>query len=267
MEYKMLCVDVDGTLLSPDSTIAPEVKQAIARITFEQYIPVILVSARPPQAMEFLQEELDIMRPMICMGGGLIVQEDEVLHSIALPFKAARHVLSIADDFDVESCIYSGWKWYVGELTLMAKMEGKVTHSMPEAVDLNKLLEEMEAGDIALHKMMCMGEQDNVTALEQALNKDNPSGLDIRLSLPEYLEIAPAGVDKAAAIEKVSGLYGYDMSQVVAVGDHMNDIPMLQAVGMGVAMGNAPDEVKQAARDVTLSHSEGGVAAAINKYF
>lgn len=267
MEYKMLCVDIDGTLLPPDLKLTPAVKQAVARINFDKYIPVILVSSRPPQAMDFLQEELDIMRPMICMDGGMVVQEDEVLHTVTFPAHVARRVLSIAEQMSVDTLLFSGWKWFVREISETVALEAEITRSMPDVVDFEKLLDGMEANGSELHKIELVGNANQMPDVERALLADNPAGLDICISFPGYLEISPAAVNKATAIQQVCDLYGYDMSQVVAIGDNMNDISMLQSVGMGIAMGNAPDAVKAAANDVAPSNSEDGVAAAIDKYF
>lgn len=266
MEYKMICIDVDGTLLNSKNELSDAVKQAIYRITFEKYIPVILVSGRPPQGMEFLQEELDIMRPMICYGGAMIVQE-EVLFNISMPVDAARHVLRLFEKADVSTFICSGWDYYVEREDEYVRDESRIVRAAPSVVYFPKLLDEMEANNTEINKVMCLSDEKLLKTLEKQLLQDNPFGLHACMSHPHFLEIMPPGVDKAAAVAKVAGLYGYGLQDVLAIGDNYNDIPMLEAVGLGLAMGNAPEGVKDIAGAVAPGNDQDGVAWAIDKYF
>ena len=90
-------------------------------------------------------------------------------------------------------------------------------------------------------------------------------GIDVTRSGPNNIEILPHGVDKAVGIRDMAGKYGIPAENVMAVGDEENDIPMLDAAGWPVAMGNAAEEVKRHARFVTLTNDEAGVAAAIRR--
>lgn len=84
-------------------------------------------------------------------------------------------------------------------------------------------------------------------------------------SKPNYLEVIPLGVNKAEALANLTQMLGIDLSQVAALGDGHNDVEMLRAAGVGIAMGNASDEVKAAAEWVTGTNDEAGVAQAIGK--
>jgi hypothetical protein len=91
-------------------------------------------------------------------------------------------------------------------------------------------------------------------------------GLEITNSTPTNLEINPLGVNKAYGIGEVCKLLGIEMSQVVAVGDSLNDLAAIQAAGLGVAMGNAQETVQQEADAVVASNNEDGIAEVIEKY-
>src|SRR5690606_15624796 len=91
-------------------------------------------------------------------------------------------------------------------------------------------------------------------------------GLELSNSSPLNIEINPAGVSKAAALEEVCRLAGVRMEETVAVGDSLNDLAAIRAAGLGVAMGNAQEAVKEAADAVTATNEEDGVALVIRRY-
>lgn len=90
--------------------------------------------------------------------------------------------------------------------------------------------------------------------------------LEITNSSPWNLELNPQGVSKASALQELCGLLNIDMSQVVAVGDSLNDIAAIREAGLGVAMGNAQETVKEAADYITSTNNEHGVAEVIKRY-
>ena len=92
-----------------------------------------------------------------------------------------------------------------------------------------------------------------------------PDSLTVVQTAAFYLEVIPRIINKGQGIRDICGVLGVDTAEVIAFGDAENDIPMLRAAGMGVAMGNAADAVKQAADMVTLSNNDDGIAAALEK--
>lgn len=266
-EYKMLCLDIDGTLLNSQGQITQPVKDAVARITFDDFVPVILVSARPAQAIEPLLDELDIMRPIICYGGAMIKEEEEILFERTFSFDEAIAVVEICEQYDVNANVYCGPDWYTQVVGELERTESEITGVQPHVVDFAQTFARLEDKGRGVHKILCMGEADNILAFEQNVSAQNRDGLTVHRSSPYYLEIMARGISKPFAVESVCKLYNFEMRDVIAIGDNFNDIGMLEAVGMGIAMGNAPDPVKASANDVVSSNDEDGVAEAINKYF
>ncbi|MBO9605664.1 MAG: HAD hydrolase family protein [Paenibacillaceae bacterium] len=91
-------------------------------------------------------------------------------------------------------------------------------------------------------------------------------GLEITNSSPYNLELNPIGISKASGVSEVCRLLGIGMHEVIAVGGSLNDIAMIRAAGLGIAMGNAQDEVKRVADAVTATNDEDGVAEVIERY-
>ena len=115
-------------------------------------------------------------------------------------------------------------------------------------------------------KVLVMGHAQAVSGLHDELVGH---GLSAKLSFskPEYLEISPAGVTKATALSQVCQYLKLPVSSAVAVGDNFNDVEMLQLAGLGVAMGNAPAAVKQAAGLVIGNNDEDGLADFVERVF
>ena len=102
-------------------------------------------------------------------------------------------------------------------------------------------------------------------AVQQTIADFLPDSLTVVQTADFYLEVIPRVINKGQGIRDICGVLGLDPKQVIAFGDAENDIPMLRAAGMGVAMGNAAEAVKAAADMVTLSNNEDGIAAALEK--
>lgn len=108
--------------------------------------------------------------------------------------------------------------------------------------------------------------EDNEIRYQVLLKLQDMGGLEITNSSPYNLEINPLGVNKAAGIKEVCGLLGIKMEEVVAVGDSLNDLAAIQQAGLGVAMGNAQETVKEEADAVTSSNNEDGIAEVIRRF-
>jgi Cof subfamily protein (haloacid dehalogenase superfamily) len=111
-----------------------------------------------------------------------------------------------------------------------------------------------------------MGKEEEIESLERSLKNDCSEELTIYRSKPTYLEIMHHTVTKTYAIRFLQEKFNLEQNQIIAVGDNFNDIDMLQYAGLGVAMGNAPEQVKQIADEITSSNDDNGVAKVIQKY-
>ena len=116
-----------------------------------------------------------------------------------------------------------------------------------------------------VHKVLCMGDKEDIAALEQQLVKEFPQ-IRIYRSKDTYLEIMSMKASKSDAIHMLKDHFHVKQEEIMAFGDNFNDIDMIRYAGLGVAMGNAADEVKEVADYITLSNEEDGVAAAIEKF-
>lgn len=114
--------------------------------------------------------------------------------------------------------------------------------------------------------MIGSAQTDVLDARFQLLPKEFTEKFDCFKSRPEFYEIMPKGINKANGLNQLCQLLNIAPEEVMAIGDEENDLSMIRFAGFGIAMGNATEEVKQEARDITLTNDEHGVAAAIQKY-
>ncbi|MEK4359611.1 Cof-type HAD-IIB family hydrolase [Paenibacillus sp. FSL M7-1455] len=240
-KYKMLALDMDGTLLTSDQTISPDTAEWIKRAK-EEGVHVCLSTGRSFESALPYGEELGLSTPMITVNGSEVWRAPHRLHQRSLmdpKLISDMHAIAVAEDcwfwaYSVER-VYNKDHW-------TDSIEGK------EWLKFGYHTEDDEARHRILMRLQDMG------------------GLEITNSSPHNLEVNPQGINKASGIRTVCGLLDIDMSEVIAVGDSMNDLAAIQAAGLGVAMENAQEVVREAADFVTSSNDKDGIAEVIRKF-
>lgn len=262
--FKMICLDIDGTLLNSNHEITENVKSAINIVANEKKIPVVLVSARMPKGITFLQKELEIEQPIICYSGALILDKNsEVLSKEFIEVSKLENIYKLVSENNIHISLYKDNEWYIEEMDYWAKQESEITNIIPKISDFNDLIEEWEIEGTGPNKILCMANPDEINFLKKNITATD---LNIYPSKPTYLEIMPTNASKTSAINILQKKFNVEESEIIAMGDNYNDIDMLEYAGLGIAMGNAPDDVKKYANDVTLTNNEDGVAEALKKY-
>lgn len=262
--FKMVCLDIDGTLLNSNHEITEKVKSTINIVANEKKIPVILVSARMPNGITFLQKELGIEEPIICYSGALILDKDSnVLAKEFIDVPNLEEIYKLTSKNNIHMSLYKDNEWYIEELDYWAKQESEITNIIPNVTNFNELIEQWKKEGSGPSKILCMSNPEEINFL-----KENIKGSDLNIypSKPTYLEIMPTTASKTSAINILQKKFNVDKSEIIAMGDNYNDIDMLEYAGLGIAMGNAPEEVKGHANDITLTNDEDGVAEALKKY-
>jgi Cof subfamily protein (haloacid dehalogenase superfamily) len=273
MKFRAICTDIDGTLLNSDRQLSQRTIQTIQSL--DKDIPVILASSRMPAAMRHLQQELDILHhPLICFNGGYVIYfengkaDAKQLDSVQIPAPVCQTIHDFAQGTDLHVSLYAQDNWYVPAFDFWAEREKNNTKVTPNKAALEQILQSWHQSETGAHKVMCMGPADEIDALQNELTSNFADQVHAYRSKDTYLEIAPRSISKATALELLlNDRFDISMQEVMAFGDNYNDIDMLQAVGMGIAVGNAREEVKAVANEITLKSVEDGVAVAIEKYW
>lgn len=262
--FKMICLDIDGTLLNSKHQITDEVKRAINVAVNEKNIPVILVSARMPKGITFLQRELEIEQPIICYSGALILDKDNnVLSKEFISVSNLEEVYKLTKNHNIHMSLYKDNEWYIEEMDYWAKQESEITNIIPRITDFNELMQVWREEGAGPNKILCMANPEEISFIKENIHDNS---LNIYPSKPTYLEIMPGKASKTSAINCLQKKFNVDKTEIIAMGDNYNDIDMIEYAGLGIAMGNAPEDVKKHADYVTSTNDEDGVAEALKKY-
>ncbi|URZ02265.1 Cof-type HAD-IIB family hydrolase [Clostridium felsineum] len=266
-KFKMICLDIDGTLLNSEHKISQNTKEAIRIAINEKNIPVILVSARMPKGILFLLKELNVSQPIICYSGALVMDDKtNIISNVTIPIIDVEAVFKFAKEIGIHVSLYRNDEWYIEKIDKWAKQESEITNISPSIIDFHNLFHAWKQKDSGPNKILCMAEPNELKLLYTKISEHHFNELNVYNSKPTYLEIMPQSASKTSAIEILSRKFGIERSEIIAIGDNYNDISMIEFAGIGIAMGNAPSEVKQCADEITLCNDEDGVAESIKKY-
>lgn len=273
MKFRAICTDIDGTLLNSERQLSERTINTIKSLGKD--VPVILASSRMPSAMRHLQQELNILHhPLICFNGGYVIHFEEgkteviQLDSVQIPAAVCQAIYDLTKDTTLHVSLYEQDNWYAPASDYWAQREERITKVAPRIAELQPILYSWYQTQAGAHKIMCMGPADEIDALQQQLSNNFAEQVHAYRSKDTYLELAPRAISKATALELLlRERFDIELNEVMAFGDNYNDIDMLQAAGMGIAVGNAREEVKAVAKEITLKSIEDGVAVAIEKYW
>jgi Cof subfamily protein (haloacid dehalogenase superfamily) len=259
----LLALDVDGTLLDSAHQLRSNVKDSLDRLAASG-VKIVLATARGPQALGLIVRQLSFSPLLICFSGGWIgelqsLQPANVLLDKRLTPSAARVIVTAALAYELEPNVYTPTEWRVRALTPEIRAECAIVESSPLVTP--SLLGDNEKPS----KIMLVAGDDEHTKLLRIIADLIKPLSGTTFSKPNYLEIIAMGVNKAKALASVAQTFGIELSQVAAIGDGLNDLEMLKEVGLGIAMGNASEIVKSAAKWVTGTNDEEGVAQAVQR--
>jgi Cof subfamily protein (haloacid dehalogenase superfamily) len=268
MPYQLICSDIDGTLLDKDRQLAKRTITVLKAVKDD--VQIILASSRMPKAMKHLQAELNITQnPLICYNGALVLDystgEPKPLLSLDIPMQVLDFILKTVQQTNIHVSIYRNDEWYVEELDYWANREINNTKAEPTVTNQIELIKKWKTG---AHKIMCMGAAEEVQVLYNALGTVYGDTVHTYRSKDTYIEISNKSISKATALELLlKEKYDFGMDKVISFGDNYNDMDLLEASGMGVAVANAKDEVKAIANQLTETNKNDGVAIVLEDTF
>ncbi|HXB94183.1 MAG TPA: Cof-type HAD-IIB family hydrolase [Puia sp.] len=266
--YKAVFLDMDGTLLRSDHSISDETIQTIRALT-ARGVQVVLVSARPVNAVlpTFHKIGLPEQTPLITLNGSYIMQSDQPILDVRIDLGITAQVTLQVRPFKATIAYYLQREWYSEVKDAWTDHEQKIM-DVPIVVEpIGQLIEEWSGRGIGPNKMMVMSEPENIAQIQQCLRSLYNGRLNIYPSKATYLEVMDSRGSKSNSVRFVSERMGLAAGEIVAMGDNYNDIEMLQYAGLGVAMGNAPDDIKEKADVVTDTNNNDGVRKALERYF
>ncbi|MCI7600103.1 MAG: Cof-type HAD-IIB family hydrolase [Megasphaera sp.] len=260
---KMITIDLDGTLLRSDGSVSDRTVRTL-QAARDKGVVVAIATGRMYQTARPYGERLGLGdSPMLLFAGGLIetLESKKILFQQVIPRETAQGLADLARQ--------QGWQLqtYIDDVLRAARDDEwirdyeRITNS--RAVICGDAFYQVQ-GDC--NKLLSRGSHDELVARKALIEKAFPGRFNVLFSASTFLEIMPQGVDKGKGIRRLGELYGVGADEIMALGDSQNDLDMLKAAGVPVAMANAAEEVKAAAAYVTASNDDDGVAAAVEKF-
>lgn len=264
-KVKVICCDIDGTLVRDDKSLSDENIRWIHRAFHEAGVHFVLVSGRMVNGVRPFYERMGITGPVSCYNGGMLVDEQGniVDDNHRMPHDLALSLCDVKDMFpDVSAIIFDGMKWFLETKDCYAyKPKVKVYESDCFVGDFRTLLDHFDTNKI----IFMSPERGRLEEVRSAIEKTIDTSRVNFYRNADFLEIMAGGYDKGSAIDALSSYYTIEKSNIMAIGDDYNDIPMLKEAGISVAVENAVPEAKAVARYITDTNNNDGVAKIIKK--
>ncbi|WP_394185629.1 Cof-type HAD-IIB family hydrolase [Metabacillus halosaccharovorans] len=279
---KLIAIDLDGTLLSSNIDISPENIKAIQAAQDAGHI-VMICSGRAPEDIKTVISKTPLQCPVAGSNGTMVIADGKLLSQISIGKDLVESVTAILNKKQYPFKIYSNKGIFVAStwsermlsfleknkdvLNHLTEKEYKLMTEQPKETDSIKIFEDVKEvlsiEDITVQKFFIptISGKDDLIASLQGLE-----GISITTSGPYNIEIMDTNGHKGNGIRVMAEYFNIPIEDTVAIGDNFNDVPMLEAAGLSVAMGNGDPTIKKMADVVTLTNNEHGVAHAIEKY-
>lgn len=273
--YRMLAVDLDGTLLGPDSKLTPRTRWAIERAIQEYAVSVVIATGRRFHSARPIARDAGLTTPLVTHNGALVkdIETAAVHHYQPLDISVARDLLTIGKAFGADTIALDDPE---GDGRILTDGVSERNASLRYYLELNRQyvhqVDDLRAfvRDPITQVMFC-GPCAAMQSLAEVLERDMAT--EARLLITTYphndmtiLDLMHPTCSKATGIAYVATQLGIAPEEILAVGDNYNDLDMLRYAGRGILMGNAEPELKAMGFELTAPNTEDGVAQVIETY-
>lgn len=276
MSIRVIVMDVDGTMTNHKKEITPKTKAALKKAQ-ESGVKIILASGRPDSGLSDFAIELEMGRHhglLVSFNGSRVTdcQTGEVLFNETMTVEQGKAVLEHMKGFNVRPMIDKENYMYVNDVYDCMIKNGEQEINIIQYESRGGKYKLCEMDDLAafvdypLNKILTAGDSIYLKEHYREMMEPFKDTLNCMFTAPFYFEFTAQGIDKAKALEAVLSPMGYMQDEIIAFGDGQNDKTMIQYAGIGVAMDNAVEELKEVADEITLSNEYDGIAVSLYKH-
>jgi len=262
MGYRLLVADIDGTLVNAQREITPPVRAAVTAAQ-ARGVRVCLATGRIwPSARQYV-EGLGANPPAILYNGGMVYDftSGEVWFRTTLPLQQARDVLTILRQHPgVQPHLYVDDHVYIPAMN-----ETTAIYQRKDSVRTEPVGDLVGWLQVDPMKILIIGERPALEAVVRDIDR-LPYQVNHVFSEVVYLEILPPGINKGVALQAMAARLGVPAEEIIAVGDNLNDLAMIEYAGMGVAMAHAPEALRARAQFIAPSNDDHGLEAVIERF-
>lgn len=276
MSVKVIIMDVDGTLTNSKKKISVKTKEALIKAQQAGTI-LVLASGRPVTGLLDISKELQMDKHhglIVAFNGSKVIdaQNGNILYNQTMSIEDGKAVLEHMKHFNVcpmidkedylyVNNVYDCWITFNNQRVNIIEYESRGgKFKLCEIDDLAKFVH------FPLNKILVAADENYLKENYQEMAKPFNEKLHSVFTAPMYFEFTAKGIDKANALKEVLTPIGYSRDEMIAFGDGHNDASMLNFAGTGIAMGNAVDDLKAIADEITLSNDEDGIAFSLYKH-
>jgi hypothetical protein len=261
-DIKLVLSDVDGTLVTKDKVLTDKSIEVVHELG-EAGIIFALTSARPPQGLAMFVEPLHLTTPLSGFNGGLITDTSfRVLKEKAIESALAAPIIELLQAHELSVWVYQDADWYV-----LDPDEPHVDHEAKTCECEPTVVANFDGVETSVTKIVGVSDDSRASAAaNEAMQRRFAGQVLATRSQSYFLDVTHPDASKGNVVKYLSTLYDIPTSDIATIGDMQNDLSMFAVSGLSVAMGNADDEVKSAAREVTTSNDDEGFANAIKKF-
>lgn len=266
MKYKMIALDLDGTLTNSQKVITPATKEALFQYQGHGG-RIILASGRPTQGIVPLAEELNLQEYggfILAFNGSRIIncETQEVMYNRTLDMDVVKELRKLSHKYKVNMLTYEGKNIYTEDAKdSYAHIEQRITK-----MELTQVRNVAKALTEAPNKCLMTGEPEYLAKVEEWVREAMQDRINVYRSEPFYLELVPKNIDKAASLDSLLSKLHLTSDSLIACGDGFNDLSMIRYAGLGVAMGNGQEQVKQVADFIAPTNDEDGIVYVLEKF-
>lgn len=267
MKYKMLALDIDGTLTNDKKEITPATKKAIIDIQ-EKGVKVVIASGRPTPGTRRLADELrfsDYNSYILSYNGAKILDcgTKEIIYNQTLSSELIPEIYEAAMTHCCGLMSYEG----DGVITATDIDNYMALEARINRIPIRKVNHFLEHVTFPVNKCLMTAEPEHLAKVEKILAEQFSGRISVYRSEPFFLELMPIGIDKGSSLSHLLSSLHMTREELVACGDGFNDISMIRYAGLGVAMENAQPAAKKEADFITASNNDDGIALVIDKFF
>ena len=257
---KLVATDIDGTILIPEGEFTEGVKNCIKNLC-DNNIKVVLVTGRMFAAAKLIANDLGLNTPIVSYQGGLVIDCEETLYERYLTLDQCERILKWAKKENIHINLYNNDLLYSETDCYEVQRYCNNLHTKYQV----KSFDEIEKNKINKLLAIDYNNPQKIDRLEKELPKLFPDIYIIK-STPYFLEFSNKEASKYCAVEYLQNHWGLKKEEILTIGDQNNDIELLKAGGIKVAMGNATEELKYIADYITDTVHNDGFVKAINKF-
>lgn len=275
MKYRLIASDIDGTLTEVWNQVNPRNREVLKRLV-SQGVAFMIASGRSYRSAEAILRSLDIPCYACLVNGAVLISypDLQLIRTNYLSTEEKNRIVETVNRYGGHMVIYNGFEngdkiYYTDSYHLNPVLAKVITSTQDRRIPVRDLVEDI---DHPVPVISCVGTEAEIDRIYEALalHRDEFNILKLKEQYHDgyfWLMITRHDADKVHGIQQIAGVLGVAQTEIIAIGDDMNDLEMIRYAGLGIAMGNAVDPVKAAAGKVAPPCREDGMARVLEEVF